>query len=473
MGQARAVKHRVKPEGPDGTPKASVEQASGGRTHSAVHGSQGGPPSPVALESSARILWLQRTAGNAAVARLVQPTPSGDGSASPETGTCTTDHSGAGRDGGVRLDRRPSEPQPDLDPAAGLTEALSAEPSDQRTPIQRKARDPETARPALVERYTAAAVRELDTGDPSYKVLLQTFLLAGKYRGLKQFGLALAERDHARFGTYLNAFLIYIHARGGERLAQLMVENFGRAGLGLLKSGAQPPDDKGLASATGAGVGSVIVYEGKTLVKIGGTQFYISGKPPDYWKGKTTSVLFVVNKNEPKKMYRLDYDVLKNGPKAGVKGWEHNQKGVAKVLGLDVTNHQPAGGWGRAAGRAILVFKWGGRAFFVIGIGSEVVEVYRALDRRRAVVGAVASIGGGAAGAMAGAAGGARFGSRWGPWGAVIGGAVGGVAGGIAGAKVAKAAAQMAYDLFVTPLEKETWVAFEEREVEPAGSGAR
>ncbi len=333
--------------------------------------------------------------------------------------------------------------------------------------IERQVADPQADRGGVVvQRMIKAAIEEMDTGDPSYKVLLQTWLLAGKHNGLRQFGLALAARPHPRFGTYLNCFLVYMHAQGGERLAELVVEQFRKAGLGLLKSAEQPQEEKSLTGATGAGLGSVLVYEGKTLVKIGGTDFYISGKPPDYWKGKTTSVLFVVNKNEPKKMYRLDFDVLKQGPKAGVKGWEHNQKGVAKVLGLKVTNHQPAGGWGRAAGHAIRVFKWGGRALFVVGVASELVEIYYALDKTRAVIGAVASIGGGAAGAAGGAYAGARVGKFLGVWGAVGGAVIGGVAGGWAGAKIAKAAAQTAYDYFVTPLEKEEWIAFDESEVE-------
>jgi len=333
--------------------------------------------------------------------------------------------------------------------------------------IRRQVADPQADRgPAVVQRMVRSAIQEMDSGDPSYKVLLQTWILAGKHAGLRQFGLALAERPHPQYGTYLNCFLIYLHARGSERLAGMVVAEFNKAGLRLLKSGEQPlgQEDVSLPSATGAGLGSVLVYEGKTLVKIGGTDFYISGKPPDYWKGKTTSVLFVVNKNQPKKMYRLDFDVLKQGPKVGVRGWEHNQKGVAKVLGLQVTNHQPAGGWARAAGRAIQMFKWGGRALFVVGVGSELVEIHYALDRTRAVLGGIASVGGAAGGAVAGAAAGARI---PGPWFVKAGGVlIGGAAGGWAGSKLAKAATQMAYDYFVTPLDGEEWIAFDESQVE-------
>ena len=316
----------------------------------------------------------------------------------------------------------------------------------------------------LVQRMIDSAIKEMNRNYPSYKVLLQAWALAGKHGELKQFGLALAERSHSRYGTYLNGFLVYLYARGGERLAQLVVAEFGEAGLGLLKSTTQ--GDRSLPGATGAGLGSVLLYEGKTLFRIGGTEFYLSGKPPDYWKGKTTSVLFIVNKNQPKKMYRLDFDTLKKGPKAGQRGWEHNQKGVAKVLGLKVTNHQPAGGWARFAGRAITVFKWGGRTLFFVGVGSELVQIYYALDRTRAVLSAIASLGGGAAGAMGGASAGARVGSRFGPWGAVGGAVVGGVGGGWVGSTFAKAATQMAYDYFVTPLEQEQWIAFDETQVE-------
>lgn len=60
-----------------------------------------------------------------------------------------------------------------------------------------------------------------------------------------------------------------------------------------------------------------MTYKGKTLVRLGGEQFYISGTPPKgAWtpKGGTTSVLFIYKKSDPKKkMYRLDYDTLKKG----------------------------------------------------------------------------------------------------------------------------------------------------------------
>jgi len=331
--------------------------------------------------------------------------------------------------------------------------------------IQRQIDDPSADRDTpAVQRLIRSAIEEIDTENPSYKVLLRAWILADKHSGLKQFGLALAERSHPQYGTYLNGFLVYLHARGSDRIAEMVVAGFNKAGLRLLKSGEQPQDDKSLPGATGAGLGSILTYEGKTLVKIGGTDFYISGKPPDYWKGKTTSVLFLVNKNQPKKMYRLDFDVLKEGPKAGVKGWEHNQKGVAKVLGLKVTNHQPAGGWARAAGRAIQLFKWGGRALFILGVGSEVVEIYYALDRTRAVLGAVASLGGIFGGALAGASAGGRL---PGPWPVKVGGVlIGGVLGGWIGSKVAKSATQMAYDYFVTPLDQEEWFAFDESQVE-------
>lgn len=32
---------------------------------------------------------------------------------------------------------------------------------------------------------------------------------------------------------------------------------------------------------------------------------------------------------------------------------------LARVLSLKVADHQPAGGWGKAAGVGILIFKWG------------------------------------------------------------------------------------------------------------------
>ena len=170
----------------------------------------------------------------------------------------------------------------------------------------------------------------------------------------------------------------------------------------------------GTTLATGAGLGAIVTYQGKTLVKLDGEKFYVSGTPPKGgWtpKAGTTSVLFVYKKSDIKKMYRLDWDTIKMGPKQGQMGWEHNQKGVAKVLKLTITNHQPAGGWGRAAGTALRVYKWGGRALFVAGLAASAVEIYYPENRLGPSRKPRAPSSGASAGRSWGAAGGAKFGS--------------------------------------------------------------
>jgi hypothetical protein len=220
----------------------------------------------------------------------------------------------------------------------------------------------------------------------------------------------------------------------------------------------------------GAGIGALRAIHGKTAVNIGGTRFYITGTPKAGMRipaSGTTSVLFVYKAGQPNKLYRLDFDVLKTGPRAGQLGWEHNQRGVARILKLNVTNHQPAGFVARNAGRAIKVLKWGGRAMIVVGAVQSGIEVYHAEDRARAVVtelsGWAAASGGAYLGGKGGAAAGAWVGSFFGPGpgtaiGAGVGGAIGSVGGGVGGFWLGKTVSETVYDWFVTPPEEEKWI---------------
>jgi rubredoxin len=330
----------------------------------------------------------------------------------------------------------------------------------------------------LNERLVTAAIKEMDENmniTNSGKVLVQIFIIAKQKGILKKFGLDLLARSHAEYGSYLNYFLIILRVKFSENMINLIINDLAKAGLIPLKT-TRNPNDTGstdIQSATGGGIGSVLAYQGKTLVQIGGENFYISGVPPEgVWippKG-TTSVFFIYKKDNPKKMYRLDYDVLKKGPKAGTKGWEHNQKGVKKVLGITVDNHQPAGGWGKVAGVSILIFKWGGRSLFVIGSVASAIEIYYALDWKRAA----AKVIGGTGGAIAGVAGGTAACSKIPAPPLIKGGAVliCGAAGGYFGGKAGAAAAQFAYDLIITPLEKEEWIMLTEDQVEPSAEKA-
>ena len=230
------------------------------------------------------------------------------------------------------------------------------------------------------------------------------------------------------------------------------------------------------AATMGAGIGSQVFIHGKTLVNINGTPMYVSGSPQAGMRiprTGTTSVLFIFKKDNPNKLYRLDYDTLKSGPNMGKKGWEHNQKGVAKILDLKVTNHQPGGKGAALAGRSIGVLRYGGKALVVVGLFNAGVEFYYAQDRTRVVVKHGGGMAGAWAGARVGAKGGAAIaaiGGQFGPQvavpeevvtvpvGAIIGGVVGGVAGFWGGEKLATTV----YDRVYIPVREEEWMVLDE-----------
>ena len=164
-------------------------------------------------------------------------------------------------------------------------------------------------------------------------------------------------------------------------------------------------------------------------------------------------------------MYRLDYDIIKKGPNQGTKGWEHNQRGVVKILNLNVENHQPAEFKGKLAGHTITVFKWGGRGMFAVGAISSVVDIYKAQNKPREIVSQISGWVGASSGAWLGAKGGAAGGAAIGVWfggsgaapGAVIGSFAGGIVGGIGGYWVGHTITSTVWDWIFTPLEKEEY----------------
>lgn len=128
----------------------------------------------------------------------------------------------------------------------------------------------------------------------------------------------------------------------------------------------------------GAAVGVNRCIYGTTPVRINGTQFYITGTPQaGMWLPKTgsSSYVFIYKASDPNKVYRLDYDTLKVGPSAGQLGWEHNQKGVAKILGLTVKNHQPAGAAGRVAGSTVKILRYAGKPLLVVGMAQSAASI--------------------------------------------------------------------------------------------------
>ena len=214
---------------------------------------------------------------------------------------------------------------------------------------------------------------------------------------------------------------------------------------------------------------------------------YVSGVAAAGMKGVpptgTTSVLFIFKKDNPNKVYRLDYDTLKKGPLAGSIGWEHNQSGVSPILKLDeagIHNHKPCGPLGRAAGRAITIFKYGGKALAVAGAVNSGIELWHAENKARVVVREVGRWGGAWAGARIGASAfgtGAAAAGQLGPQIALpeevvtvpIAVFVGGVIGGIAGAWAGGTVTETIYERIYVPMEAEAWIVLDEGCPAPAG----
>jgi len=217
--------------------------------------------------------------------------------------------------------------------------------------------------------------------------------------------------------------------------------------------------------ASGGAIAREVVLKGKTLTRLGGESFYVSGSPQPGMRvpqSGSTSEFFIFKKSNPNKLFRLDYGELDSG--GGKDIWHYNQKGVNKIKGLQATNHSATRG-SVALGKTLTIFKWGGRALFVAGVAVSALEIYSAEDRTREAViqaaGWAGAFAGGWVAAKLGTAGGAAVGAFFGGVGAVpgalIGGFIGGVAGGIGGWWAGSAAAATVYDWYFTPLEKEEW----------------
>jgi hypothetical protein len=226
---------------------------------------------------------------------------------------------------------------------------------------------------------------------------------------------------------------------------------------------ATPPPNSGvLGVAGGAGLGSQIVIHGNTPV---GKGFYMSGTVPTNFKG-STSVLFIYQKSNPNIMYRLDYGPIVKGPNATTANvWHHNLSRVQQKLNLTVANHSTGAG-ATTAGQAINIYKWGGRALFVVGVASSAAEIYYAEDKQREIIIQAGGWAGAAAGGYLGAKGGAVVGGAAGaPFagvgavpGAAIGGFLGGLGGGALGFWGGSNASRVVYDTYFTPLTKEEWI---------------
>ncbi len=238
-------------------------------------------------------------------------------------------------------------------------------------------------------------------------------------------------------------------------------------------AGTVPTATQTATLAGGAGLATLQFVHGKTIVKMKGEWFVISGSNPDpLFRGKPTSVLYIAKMDNPKKIYRLDYGKIP--ARFGQPGelWHHNQEGVTKVLQLGVTDHSFGPG-ATKLGRAITLYKWGGRALFAAGVAGSLISIYEAQDKARAVVQQVGGWAGAWIGAEGGAYGGAAGGAAVGVWvdgigaapgatgGAIIGGLIGGATGFWSGERIATTL----YDWAFSKLQEETWYV-----VKPCGS---
>lgn len=303
--------------------------------------------------------------------------------------------------------------------------------------------------------------------DNSYKVLVSIFLQINKNHDLRKFAIDLISRPHDEYGNYLNIFFIILHYKGSKETADTIAREFRKKGVTIIpvRRNYEPTDH---GRSEGAGEGAVLTYNGKTYVRFADGpegEFYLSGVPPGGThvpKTGSTSVIFVSKKSQPRKMFRLDFDTLKRGPNKGQKGWEYNQEGVQRVLGLTISNHDPAKGIAKLAGPAIRLYKWGGRFLFLTDVTNAILEIYNSMEKGRAILTTIAGLAGAAAVAARLAVAGAKSGKElYGLPGAVIGGLLSGMAGGYIGARLASAVADWGYCRLFTPVESEEWIIVE------------
>ena len=256
-----------------------------------------------------------------------------------------------------------------------------------------------------------------------------------------------------------------IEERGSQNLYSIAHNNLVNAidRLGLLEvpdEQVQETDKLVLLKGIEAGAGvNEFTFRGKNLFRIEGTSYYVSTVPhPEVGmrvpKTGTTSVYFIWQKGNAKKLYRLDT------AHTGANFNHHNRDSLYKLI--QVQNHSPSPHATRYV-TALRLFKIGGRFLFAAAIASDAYSIYRAENRTREVVRTVAGWSGMLAGAWGGAklgiAGGAYVGAHAGGIGVVpgtmIGGGLGGIIGGAIGYWAGSEIAVTVYDWYFQKLESE------------------
>lgn len=114
-----------------------------------------------------------------------------------------------------------------------------------------------------------------------------------------------------------------------------------------------------------------------------------------FWKGKSTSTLFIQDPTGKKKLLRLDYGP---NPTTGGIDYHWNRKGLGndprfgRIGSVDpLADHTVVGGAGRFAYRAARAYRWAGGVLLVIGIvvdGISIVEADQPIRRATQVASA-------------------------------------------------------------------------------------
>lgn len=242
-------------------------------------------------------------------------------------------------------------------------------------------------------------------------------------------------------------------------------------------------DLKVIIQGGGAGsIGREVTLSGKVALRLGNENFYVTGRPQAGMyipTGGSTSKLLIYKAANPNKVFRLDYHGLNS--LGGKPAWHYNvTSGFANVKGLTRgtranTDHAVTFG-SRATGKIITIFRWGGRAMFVVGGVMSACDIYHADNKAREITRQVSGWSAALTMGRYGAAGGAKLGAAIAvaagqagpqvaapeeivtvPAGTVIGSIVGGIGGGIVGWITGTEVSEVVFDRIFTPLQKEEW----------------
>ena len=237
----------------------------------------------------------------------------------------------------------------------------------------------------------------------------------------------------------------------------------------------------------GAGwAGREIALSGKIAINLSNENFYVTGKPQSGLKipqGGSTSSLLIYKAANPNKLFRLDYHGLNS--LGGKPAWHYNvTSGFAKIKGLiretrARTDHAVTFG-SKATGKIITIFRWGGKAMFLVGGIMSACDIYYAENKAREITRQAGGWSGAVAMAKYGAAGGAKLGATIAvvagqtgpqvatpeeivtvPAGVVIGTIIGGIGGGIVGWIAGTIVTEVVFDWVFAPLQKEEWVIYD------------